>query len=390
MTPVTSYIDPDSGSGRNLFSPDTSDDPGQQDVLASSPLETLQGYVPHIFDLVTPLRDAIALTKSYIPPVFLDSAAVDSSVFLGEGASFVASRQALPEGERTEESVTNLTGWTVKVSAPAPPRPKYVVYKTARVQFKENGEPSGNKDRRSLESFLLEFHALIHAPVLSHPNIIDFLGLAWGSNPFSSRYRLPVLVVEYADHGTLADLQGNEGGKLSQEMKLQLCLDTGLGLKALHQAGIIHGDIKPQNVLVFSHPDRRYIAKLADFGFSVIEAVESTHCRTVGTPTWRAPEANKDIPVQALVYTDVFSFGLLTWCIAIDGENPFNTILSSSGEMDPKQRMERVDLLKQEDKLLEESRVGKWFTTWLLMALKTQKGSWPYPNFISRNDQDKV
>jgi len=357
----------------------------QEDKAAlTSPLETLPNYIPHIFDLVQPLRDAIALTKSFIPPAFLESAAVDSSIFLGQGASFVASRQALPEGPKLSQSYWPGKGWTVKTIKPSAQSPRHVVYKTAAIRFKSNGEPQGDKDRRALESVLLEFYALIHPSILEHENIIDFLGLSWGSNPYSPDYKLPVLVVEYADHGSLAELQAKH--QLDQQTKMQLCLEVGQGLKALHRSGIVHGDVKSENVLVFSHPQRRYVAKVADFGFSVIETVQTKQCRIGGTPYWRAPETKDEIPVHALKYTDVFSFGLLIWRIAIDGKNPFDLILSD--HIEGSNAIQEIDRLKQEDKLLQKSRVGSWFQKLLFMGLEGWKTQKRCKNLVIDHEED--
>lgn len=375
-----------SSGSYGLLATDKSTQSQDQDDKAAltSPLETLPNYIPHIFDLVQPLRDAIALTKSFIPPAFLESTAVDSSVFLGQGASFVASRQALPEGPKLSQSVLHMKGWTVKNIKSSAQRPRHVVYKTAGIRFKSNGEPQSDKDRRALESVLLEFHALIHPSILEHENIIDFLGLSWGSNPYSPGYKLPVLVVEYADHGSLAKLQAKY--QLDQQTKMQLCLEVGQGLKALHQSGIVHGDVKSENVLVFSHPQRRYVAKVADFGFSVIETAQTKQCRIGGTPYWRAPETKGEIPVHALKYTDVFSFGLLTWRIAIDGKNPFDLILSD--QIEGSNAIQEIDCLKQEDKLLQKSRVGNWFRKLLLMGLEGWKPQKSYKNLAIDHEED--
>lgn len=232
----------------------------------------IQPYIPHVFDLVTPTHRAEDCAKLYIPRTYLQSEAVDASLLLGQGASFTASRQVLPQGEELLRVMTNMGTWTNEKVVVAPRRPKYVVYKSARVAFQANGEPSTVQDRRALQSVLTEFHALLHPPLLAHPNIIDFLALAWGSNPFEPLHKLPVLVVEYADQGTLADLQAREKA-LPDQIKYNLCLGIAQGLNALHQNDIVHGDVKPENILICSHPKETFIAKLADFGFAIIEAV---------------------------------------------------------------------------------------------------------------------
>ena len=126
-----------------------------------------------------------------------------------------------------------------------------------------------------MQSVLTEFHALIHPQLFKHANVIEFLGIAWGSNPFSSSHRLPALIVEYAEHGTLSRVLSMEKS-LDYGLKHLLCLDIARGLSALHQAGLVHGDMKAENVLVCSSPSRRYLAKISDFGFSVMVSVSTS------------------------------------------------------------------------------------------------------------------
>jgi serine/threonine protein kinase len=76
---------------------------------------------------------------------------------------------------------------------------------------------------------------------------------------------------------------------------------------------IVHGDVKPQNVLVFRADDGSFTAKVADFGFSTRYAQDDTHIVLHQSWPWHAPEFDEYhefTPVQALK-TDVFSFGLL-------------------------------------------------------------------------------
>ncbi|KAK7198551.1 protein kinase [Novymonas esmeraldas] len=75
------------------------------------------------------------------------------------------------------------------------------------------------------------------------------------------------------------------------------------GLKFLHQRGIVHGDIKPQNVLV---PDSGP-CKIADFGISR-RATTTLTSATAGTPFYMAPEATRGAVTAA---SDIWSFGIM-------------------------------------------------------------------------------
>ena len=320
-----------------------------------------KGYIPHIFDLVTPSQEASKLTTKHIPAIFLQTEAVDSSVLLGHGASFTASIQKIPKGPDRVEITTHNPGWSVTRSVAAPPRPEYIVYKVARVAFKENGVPLPEY-RSALQSVLTEYHALIYPPLFHHPNIIDYLGFAWGSNPFSPAQKLPAIVVEYAEHGTLAGLLG-KNKMMDLTTKHVLCLDTARGIAALHAAGIVHGDVKAENVLICSGTNRRFVAKIADFGFSIVEATESAEVWMGGTNPWRAPETKSAVHVDFIRQTDTYSLGLLLWLVCVDGQWPFDFLVPAT--LHGSARLAEIEKLKQSDKLLDAARSKGWLMSWL-------------------------
>ncbi|KAI0114197.1 ankyrin [Hypoxylon sp. NC0597] len=324
------------------------------------PARDVESYVPNAFDLIMPTHRARDTVKSYIPPAFLQSEAVDSSLLLGRGASFTVTRQAVPAGPATIVEQMGMEGWSLETKTPPPKRPRHVVYKSARVEFQPNGQPLTRKDSQALQSVLTEFHALLHPELLKHPNIIDFLGLAWGTNHAHPLYRLPVLVVEYGDRGTLADVL--RGPPLTNALKHELCLGIARGLEALHCNGIVHGDVKPENIIICSHKNKIMAPKLADFGFAFIEATEKSEVMIGGTPTWRAPESFSPIPVNKLKHTDVYSFGLVAWSLAIGGKDPFSLLISDS--LSSNERLLEINRLKLEDQVLPMSKLEKWIFEW--------------------------
>ncbi|KAI2465957.1 ankyrin [Annulohypoxylon bovei var. microspora] len=331
------------------------------DGIRALPVTGSESYVPNVFDLVLPIRRARDTVKSYIPPAFLQSEAVDSSLFLGRGASFTVTRQAIPTGPENIVELTDMGGWTVENVIKAPKRPRYVVYKSARVAFKANGKPATREDSRALQSVLTEFHALLHPALLQHPNIIDFLGLAWGTNPADPLHRLPVLVVEYGDRGTLAGVQ-LRGPPLSDALKLEMCLGIARGLEALHENGIVHGDVKPENIIICSHEEKILVPKLADFGFAIVESTEAAEVMIGSTRTWRAPEVSSPIPIAKLKLTDVYSFGLVAWSLAIDGKDPFSLLVS--GSLHGEEQLLEIERLKSADQVLPMSKLESWIFDW--------------------------
>jgi serine/threonine protein kinase len=115
-----------------------------------------------------------------------------------------------------------------------------------------------------------------------HPNIISRLGhgTALDLNGTAFHY----LVLEYLGGGDLAKLCRNE--PLTLERTLSFLQQVCAGLAHAHECGVIHRDIKPQNLLLTA--DRQTV-KIADFGVARIEASEGAITR-VGTNIYAAPE----------------------------------------------------------------------------------------------------
>ncbi|KAL9118497.1 MAG: hypothetical protein Q9187_004958 [Circinaria calcarea] len=175
-----------------------------------------------------------------------------------------------------------------------------------------------------LRAVLLEVEILSHPPVRQHPNITQILGFSWDQE--ASGYA-PVLVMELAAFGSVKSLLENE--VLSDAEKKALCADIASGLEVLHACMIVHGDVKQENVLVFPHPDQRFVAKLSDFELALLDSDVGCY---KGTPIYNAPEVHLQqrcqvqaletsytIPPAQLPLCDVFSFGLLAFEILSNG-----------------------------------------------------------------------
>ena len=361
-----------SGRPDTIF-PITSD-AAQSDSVTSASDEGAPGkgpapFIPNVFDIVYMARRAeLSLGNGMVIQPFLAPQAIDQSTYLGHGASFEASSKKIPKFEGVPIEVKT-TGMTI-THRQGESKERTLVYKTAKVTFSDLGEPGPN-DRRALNAFLMELHALLHPPLREHANIVTLLGLGWGSNPYDITYRMPVLVTEFADHGNLAELQDRQ--RLDSQTKLNLTLDIAHGLQVLHKCGIIHGDVKSENVLIFSHPQKKYVAKLADFGFSVVGAVAAESVRIGGTAFWKAPEADAWISRPLLVKSDIYSFGLTIWRIAVEGMNPFQVLCdgSSSGE----NMLNQIDRLKKGDVLKDLTGLESWYLKWIYRFYDGYTGS---------------
>ena len=351
----------DSSSQRRSSFPRSSTSYQEQQPI----VEQQQQFVPHVFDFISLAQDAKKFSQHLIPETYLQSYAVDTSKVLGYGASFIATVRKLPPADPDVGPTINMGGLLITARTVAKPRPTHIVYKIARIEFQETGEPI-LEHRRALSNVLMELQALTHPPLLAHPNIINFLDLAWGSNPFNPSHKLPVIVVEYADQGTLDTVLHRKA--LSTAVRRSLCLDVALGLDILHQCGIIHGDVKTENVLVFSHPQKRLHAKISDFGFSVVEAVEPEMILKTGTWPWKAPEFGHRVPKELLKQSDVYSLGLLIWTVALDGNNPFDLVVTEE-----ENKAAEIERIKATDALLNLSKLANWYENWCITGRPVEK-----------------
>jgi serine/threonine protein kinase len=91
--------------------------------------------------------------------------------------------------------------------------------------------------------------------------------------------------------------------------------------------GITHGDIKPQNVLIFKSDNGSYTAKVADFGVSTWSADDDHRITLPESWPWYAPEIYEypEFSPQQAVKADVFSFGML--CLWFMFEKYFSGVL---------------------------------------------------------------
>ena len=154
-------------------------------------------------------------------------------------------------------------------------------------------------------------HEARAAAQLSHPGIVTVIdrGEADGRQ---------FIVFEFVEGETLKELVAR-GGPLPIRRVMEVGLEVARALAFAHQQGLIHRDVKPQNVLL----DREGRAKVTDFGIArSLDAVGGrTETGTVlGTSHYIAPEQARGERVDA--QTDVYSFGVVLYEL-LAGEVPF-------------------------------------------------------------------
>src|SRR5713226_9357581 len=117
-----------------------------------------------------------------------------------------------------------------------------------------------------------------------HPNIISRLGHGTAIDLEGTTFHY--IVLEYLPGGDMATLSRSR--PLSIDKMLFYLEQVCSGLAHAHGCGVIHRDIKPQNLLLTAD---RQVVKIADFGVARFEATEGAITR-VGTNIYSAPEHN--------------------------------------------------------------------------------------------------
>ena len=95
----------------------------------------------------------------------------------------------------------------------------------------------------------------------------------------------PAIATEYI-HGAPLRAVLTRAGTLTGPQALDVMRGALLGLAAVHRAGLLHGDVKPDNILV----DRAGVSRLIDFGLTRAAGIAPTHDAVTGSPAYMSPE----------------------------------------------------------------------------------------------------
>lgn len=176
--------------------------------------------------------------------------------------------------------------------------------------------PEFAKDKERMNRFVREAKS---ASALNHPNIITIyeIGEADDTHFIATEFIEGVTLSNYAKANSLNDIS-----------ILDIAIQVASGLDEAHVAGIVHRDIKPDNVMI--RPNG--LVKILDFGIAKLSAPSTTDKEAataikatspgmiIGTANYMSPEQAKGIAVDAR--SDIFSFGVMLYEM-ISGKLPF-------------------------------------------------------------------
>ncbi|KAK8845156.1 hypothetical protein M9Y10_021338 [Tritrichomonas musculus] len=160
---------------------------------------------------------------------------------------------------------------------------------------------------KNVQRFLLEYESLNQ---LDHANIIKAFGISFGDATHP-----PAILLEYCASNLKKKIK-----KLTNSERICAIVDISSAMKEVHAVGIIHRDLKLENILV----DENNKIKVSDFGLCTLMTLDSeTMSRTqmTGTLKYMAPELIQE-RTDYNEKVDVYAFGVVVYLILTKGEFP--------------------------------------------------------------------
>ena len=217
--------------------------------------------------------------------------------------------------------------------------------KTNRVVAIKMLRPEYESDPEIVRRFSREAEA---ASKVSHQNIVEMLDVGTDGD---MRY----IVMEYVDT-TLKDLILKQGA-IRPDTAIRMTIRILAAVDHAHRNGIVHRDIKPQNILV----DDQGHVKVTDFGIARLKTAQTTHLEdgkkasALGSVHYLSPEQAKGEVADEK--SDLYSVGvvlyeMLTGRVPFDGENPVSVIYKHVNEEPVSIRQIRPGISKALDEVV--------------------------------------
>ena len=210
---------------------------------------------------------------------------------------------------------------------------------------------------------------------LAHPGIVPVFA-------FEERPRLSYLVMQFVPGITLAERMREQGRMHADEVR-RILSDVVLALVHAHGNGVVHRDLKPDNILLERDTGR---AILADFGVAMrhwSDREMARERRAWGTPAYMSPEqalGEPDVDYRSDLYAvGLIGFGMLTGRLPFNGNSATSLLASRLSAGSPRVReyapRTPADLAHVIDRCLEKQREARWSgAAELHRALHERKG----------------
>ncbi|MGN0170748.1 MAG: Stk1 family PASTA domain-containing Ser/Thr kinase [Lachnospiraceae bacterium] len=175
---------------------------------------------------------------------------------------------------------------------------RFVAVKVLKTEFSE--------DTNFLTKFRTEAQA---AAGLEHPNIVNIYDVG-------SENKMHYIVMEYVEGITLKTyIEKKE--KISYKEAISIAIQTCNGIRAAHNKGIVHRDIKPQNIMISTEGK----VKVTDFGIARATTSNTINSDVMGSVHYTSPEQARNGYVD--FKSDIYSLGIVMYEM-VTGRVPFN------------------------------------------------------------------
>jgi serine/threonine-protein kinase len=202
-------------------------------------------------------------------------------------------------------------------------------------------KPEFASDPKIASRFYREARA---ASRIRHPHAIDVMDFGIDQN------ETPFIVMEYVEGQTLSELLRHSGA-LTVERAANILRQACGALDVAHSVGVIHRDIKPDNILIAEYEGGDWIEVL-DFGVAKIQEDVNRRAQLtganflIGTPRYMSPEQCEEKPVDAR--SDIYSLGVVLYEM-LSGEAPFSgnstrLLIAHAAETPPPLSHKRPDI----------------------------------------------
>jgi serine/threonine protein kinase len=159
---------------------------------------------------------------------------------------------------------------------------------------------------------------------LRHPNIMP----VYATGELKDGY--PYIVMQYMDGESLGAVF-RRGDPVDRALALRIVSEAAAGLAAAHNEGIVHRDVKPDNIFLVGSPERVRAVKMLDFGLARLAGATGLTAKgmIVGTPEYMAPEqaVNESTDARSDVYgLGVVFYRLLTGVLPFEFKNEIDLL----------------------------------------------------------------
>jgi serine/threonine-protein kinase len=178
------------------------------------------------------------------------------------------------------------------------------------------------KPSRASDEMIARFEREVQlASQLSHPNVVEIYDYG------RSTEGLFYYAMEYLDGINLGELVAREG-PVPVARAARILRQVCAGLAASHAAGLVHRDVKPENIMLCRRGEEADVVKILDFG--MVKRIDAGHSRNLtrglrilGTPMYMAPERLRN-PADVDTRADIYALGAVAFYM-LSGKKIFDS-----------------------------------------------------------------